>query len=317
MAVSGSTDFTLTRDELIYAAFRLLTVIKDDEDPSSWEITNAAQTLNIMMKAWQTKGIGLWLCSFVTIYLEYQKETYNLNGSTGDHATLSSVETALSADIDSGETSITVDSITGITNGDYIGVKLDDGTMQWTTINGVPAGTTIVLTAALTDDASEDAPVYTYTTKLKRPLGFIELRIRDSGDNDVPIEMVARDIMMNLPNKDSLGQANMAYYDPQLTTGVLYVWPTESNVSNRLKGTVKVTIDDVDASTDNLMFPQEWLESLKYNLAVALMPEYLHRMKSKEAANMIRETAADLKQEAMNFDGNNTSVRFIPDLRRQ
>lgn len=316
MAVSGSTDFTLTRDELIYAAFRLLTVIKDDEDPSSWEIANAAQTLNIMMKAWQTKGIGLWLCSFATIYLEYQKESYNLNGTTGDHATLSSVETALSADIDSGETDITVDSITGITSGDYIGVKLDDGTMQWTTVNGAPSGSTVVLTAALTDDAAEDAAVYTYTDKLKRPLSFIELRIRNSNDNDIPLELVARDIMMNLPNKDSLGQANMAYYDPQIGTGVLYVWPTESNVSNRLKATVKVSVDDVDASTENLMFPVEWLEALKYNLAVALMPEFLHKMKSKEAAVMIQTAAATTKQEAMNFDGNNTSVRFIPDLRR-
>jgi len=44
-----------------------------------------------------------------------------------------------------GSTSINVDDIAGFSDGDYIGITLDNGTQHKTTINGTPSGTTIVL----------------------------------------------------------------------------------------------------------------------------------------------------------------------------
>lgn len=314
MALSGSIDFTVTRDQIIYSALRLLTVIKDDEDPSKWEVDNAAQALNLMVKSWQTEGIGLWLFSFATIYLEYNKQYYNLNSSTGDHATLSSDETALGADAASGATSITVDSISGITASDYIGIELDDGTMQWTTVSGTPSGTTVNLGAALTDDASEDNVVYTYTTKMARPLSILELRSVDSSGNEIPVELVARDIfMMNTPKDMLASYPVQSYYDPQLTTGVLYVHPTASDVSCRLHATVKGTVNDFDAASNNAHFPVEWLEALKYNLAIRLAPEFSTRIKNTQMIPLVVSMARELKDQAKMFDSDNTSVRFIPD----
>ena len=44
-----------------------------------------------------------------------------------------------------GETDLVVDDITGFSDGDYIGIILDNGSEHQTTINGVPAGVTLVM----------------------------------------------------------------------------------------------------------------------------------------------------------------------------
>jgi hypothetical protein len=44
--------------------------------------------------------------------------------------------------------------VTGVATTYNIGVQLDDGTFQWTTVNGAPSGFTVTLTAVLTDSAA-------------------------------------------------------------------------------------------------------------------------------------------------------------------
>jgi len=48
-----------------------------------------------------------------------------------------------------GQTTITVDDITGFSDGDFVGITLDDGTQHQTTVNGTPAGSDIVITDAI------------------------------------------------------------------------------------------------------------------------------------------------------------------------
>lgn len=67
---------------------------------------------------------------------------------SNDTATTLSVSAVL------GETSLTVASIVGFTAGAPIGIRLDDGTQHITTINGAPAGSTIVITTGLASAAA-------------------------------------------------------------------------------------------------------------------------------------------------------------------
>jgi hypothetical protein len=53
-----------------------------------------------------------------------------------------------------------VDSITGVASGDIIGVALDTGLWHWTTVNGAPSGSTIVLTAGLPSAAGDNNIVH-------------------------------------------------------------------------------------------------------------------------------------------------------------
>lgn len=60
MATSGTTTYTVTRDTIINAALRLLGVIGTTETASTQDVTNCAEALNIMIKAWMVDGAELW-----------------------------------------------------------------------------------------------------------------------------------------------------------------------------------------------------------------------------------------------------------------
>jgi len=156
--------------------------IGDGDTPTTNQYTDGAFYLNMIMKSWHNDGMPLWALKEGYILPVSSTNTVTL-GPSGGHATLSYTHTTIGADEATGQTALTVASITGITNGDYLGIELDDGTIQWTTVNGVPSGTTVTATASLTDDASEGNHVYAYTTKIQRPLKILEAALFNSTDS--------------------------------------------------------------------------------------------------------------------------------------
>jgi len=75
--------------------------------------------------------------------------------------------TALNGGEPLGETVMAVDSSASVANSDIIGVTLDDGTIQWTTVNTVGSPTSITLTDALTGAAGDNNAVF-----VNRWIGF-------------------------------------------------------------------------------------------------------------------------------------------------
>ena len=61
-----------------------------------------------------------------------------------------------------GDTTVVVDSIANIADGDSITVQLDGGGQLITTVNGTPSSSTITITDALTDFVSVDNAVIVY-----------------------------------------------------------------------------------------------------------------------------------------------------------
>jgi hypothetical protein len=189
---------------------------------------------------------------------------------------LNFTKTELSADASSGASTITVDSITGISSGDNIGVQLDTGSLQWTTVNGAPAGSTVTLTDVLTSDADENAFVYAYTTGIQRPLDVRDVRIRlnDQDGQDVPLFDSSRSEYNDLSTKETEGKATQVYFDPQLVNAKLFVWPTADSVKDTLRFTMRRPIFDMDGANNTADVPPEWQETLIYNLAVRLAPRF-------------------------------------------
>lgn len=60
MASSGSSTFTLNLSQAITLALRKLNVLQFGASPDSISIAQATQSINIMLKAWQSEGIKLW-----------------------------------------------------------------------------------------------------------------------------------------------------------------------------------------------------------------------------------------------------------------
>jgi hypothetical protein len=64
------------------------------------------------------------------------------------------------------------------------------------------------------------------------------------------------------------------YFDPQLGTARLNVWPTAEDSRDRLVVDVDRPLQVMIDSANTYDFPQEWIEVIKYGLAVRLAPEY-------------------------------------------
>jgi hypothetical protein len=273
MTTSGTYVYSRTAAQIITEALELIGAYAADETTSSSDSTTCLASLNMMIKAWQGEGIGLWTKRDAALFLEYGETDY-LIGPSGDNVTSSWVKTEIATAADETDLTITVDDDEGIIDGDYIGIALDDGTLQWTTVSGTPAANVVTLAAALTDDAAVDNHVYTYTTKLARPVEIADMMLRDASGNERPITIKSRQEYMALPNKDDRGSINIVHYNPLLTNGKLYTWQACNDVHEYLKFTAKIPIENFDATTDTPDFPQEWLLPLSWNLAVNIAPKF-------------------------------------------
>ncbi len=60
MATSGSTDFAVTRDQLISGSLRMAGAIAQGETPTASQVTEAAEALNMFVKELQADGMPLW-----------------------------------------------------------------------------------------------------------------------------------------------------------------------------------------------------------------------------------------------------------------
>ena len=312
MATSGSTDFDRTRNEIVTAALSLLGVYAAGETPSSEDVADASVFLNMMVKAWNADGIHLWKQSEITLFCEASKNSYSL---TTSNCTASYVETALSADAASSDTALMVDSISGISNGDYLGIVLDDNTIHWTTVSGAPSGSTVTAATGLASAASSGNAVYAYTTKIGKPLRIRNIRRKTMDGTEVFMgrngDTVSRTEYMSYPNKTATGAPVQAYYDPRISTGTLFVWPSPDTDLHRIVFTGDLLLEDFDAIANTPDFPSEWLEAIVFNLAVRLGPTYGLVM-TRDKPDVVA-MAAQFKDNLLNWDREPASVMFQPE----
>lgn len=309
MVTSNTVVFRVGRDALIQGALRLCLAI-DPENTAAVtanQITNGAEALNMLVKAWEAEGLQLWERKYGAVFLQKGQLYYQLGspGPGGDHACLSTpigsgfIKTTLVSALAANATSASLVTITNtapspivfpplygmpyatagvpadpVTNGDNIGIQQTDGTIWWTTVNGVPVGNIVTLTAGPPLGANAGAFVYDYTTKLVRPLRILDGFVRQVGGNDVPCLVIPRENFNRFGQKLSSGTSIQLYYDPQENTGQLYVYPTTLDTGQTLFIEYQNPIQDFNASTDDYDLPQEWGLALKFNLALLLAPEY-------------------------------------------
>ena len=310
MATSGSTNFSLNRDNLIKSALRLINVGTEGYTPSAAEMNNAADALNMMLKAWTADGLQLWAQKKATLFLEKDEEAYSL-GTSGDHATSSYTETAMRVAATTSDTTLEVDSTTGMAASDYIGIVLDDDTLHWTTVSSVTDGDTVVITTGLASAAAVDNQVFFYRTKIYRPLRITEIVLRD-GDSDTRLNRLSREEYWGLGDKTVSGPPNQFYYDPQLDSGVLYLYPVPEDVDDTIEFVYHRPFEDFDTSTDTPDFPQEWYQAVRFGLAAVIAPEYGVPLKVRED---LKRDAAYYKREVSNWDREDAHIYIQPDIR--
>lgn len=310
MSTSGVNVFTMSAQEMVTLALRKAKVLKNDSPrPAAKHLDTGLQELNMLIKSYQTDGLQLWARERATLFLALDTNEYNL-GPSGDNATLSYVETALGADAVTSATSLTVDSITGISNGDYIGIILDDGSLHWDTVNGAPSGTTVTLTTGLASAASEDTPVYAYTTKIARPLRIIEMFRRDSDNKDVSLNINSLSEYSEQNDKLTDSTVLDAVYNPQLTNGILYLWPQPDDLTVSIEFWFHRPFDIFVNLTDTADFPSEWYKALVYGLADLLADTYSDDIQHR---SMLHKRALEYHTIVSAWDSEDVGIQLEPE----
>lgn len=245
---------------------------------------------------------------------EYKTETITLTTSDSYQATTNRFKTI---------TSITCSAATagnvkignyGISQGDFIGIQMDDGTLHWDIVSNEPAhlaGVIISLSLAysgIPDDAAEGNIVYSYTSKSIRPIEILSARLKDNTGSVTSLtRMSSIEDYLLLAQPTNVGTPNSFFYDPGVDNGTLYVWPVPTNMKQVIQCQARMPIYDVDSSAQNCYFPKEWIKAIKLNLAVELCPYF-----SRDPSQYLYAEAQKALQEAKRFENRYGTLKFNP-----
>lgn len=133
-----------------------------------------------------------------------------------------------------------------------------------------------------------------------RPYRIIEARYRDASGRDIPMLELVRQEYVDLPLKSASGIPTQFYVDIQNDAVNLYVWPVQAAVTTEtIQFTYQRRFEDVDNKINDIDIPQEWLETVAYNLAERCQPIFsTNNQRVTARAQMLLDEAMDADREA-------------------
>ena len=280
-ATSGTYIFTVTRDTIIRQAMLNIGKLDEDEAPSAQSTTDAATVLNMLVKQWQGRGdfapgLKTWTRRRGYLFLNYNSGRYSVGGG-GTGWTNTPLFTATTASAAAAASVIAIPTGTTIVAGYYIGIQLNTGALQWTTVVSV-AGTVCTITDALTAAVASGAKVYAYAALGTQPVQIEAAVLRDDTYNDVPLRLLQVRDYDSLPQKantQNRSDPGAVYYEFQLNTSYLYTDVGASmDVTKYIVLTYMEPIQDFNNALDAPEYPQEWFLALCWGLAKEICPQY-------------------------------------------
>lgn len=314
MTTSGTTQLEPVTSQIVNRALRMVGAYAVGAGPRPEQVNDAVFVLNLMLKSWQTDD-HLWLKTYCTLFLNKGQVAYNLSGATTagfSHCVTDYVQTTLAANAAAGAGSVTLDSGSYITDGDYLGIANNSGIIEWFYVNMTGAVAALFSNAGLTSAATLATAAtsgnicyaHAASAQIERPTRvFMASRklydaVSDNG-TEIPLTLFSRDEYQRLPNKTVQSKPVQAYYDPQLAAGVFYIWPTSDNATDKIVMTVDRPINIQNSDLNTYDLPMEWLECITYGLAERLWPEY---PTSGADYQMIASRYASLKEAIQSYD---------------
>ena len=147
--------------------------------------TMMARKLNMLCKQWMgtpdyAPGLKTWTNKRAYLFLQKGEGVYTLGptttatGATNKWAT-SYVTTTIGAAEAAGQTVLTMTDGSIFSDTNRIGIQLNTGYIQWTTVSGAPSGNDVTVAVALTSAAAAGNRVFGYATTAqgRRPLDIL------------------------------------------------------------------------------------------------------------------------------------------------
>lgn len=321
MATSGSFNFIQHRNSIIHDSLVTAGIVRAEETPSGEMNASAARMLNRMLKAWTAHGLQLWLHKDVIIPLVDGKRTYDLY-ETGDRYFIKkdAVETQLNGALAASATAVTVDSTTGMTAADNIGIITTGDTIHWDTIASVDTSTTLTLTTGVAAAADDNAYVVAYTTNAPRCHRITDAELYRDSNRVYPMNIIPREEYYHLSKGTNEGTPIHLYFVPAYDRAAIYVWPMPESDDMRIIANVQTQVDDLDEATDDLYYPQYWMDAIHWNLAWRLYLDYGRARGTDRYGtepNHMKAMARETLKEAMDFDTEYTEVQLEPEVKWQ
>lgn len=284
---SGSYNFFLRRNEMIKASMRAIRGLRAGSEPNAQQITDFSETLNLLLKQWQgsadfAPGLKIFSRKRLTLFLAKGQQRYLIGPSDGK-VTEQYGRTTISANEAAGQTILSITSNTDtttypgttvtMTSGDYIGIELNDGTIQWTTISGTPS-TTATVSNALTSAAGAGNYVWWFTSKAQMPLELESAVLRDQDYKDISLTIIRDPVEYEqISDKQADGDPCSVLFEPLLINAALTLDYQPSDVTKVINLLALYQSQDMDSATDEFGFSQVWQNAIKWGLAKEIAPE--------------------------------------------
>lgn len=173
---------------------------------------------------------------------------------------------------------------------------------------------------------TQGASVYTLgpggSVNILQPLRIYDARRKDNlSGQETPIQIFSEKEYLAIPNKLEEGSPIAIYFKPRheigvtshaTATGQLYLWQP-ADAYNATNTTIYFNYQrpfvNFDTTTDYIDMPQEWLDAVKWNLAVRLAPVYGTPMLEFDR---IKKIAKDLLDEVLGWDTEQQSINIYP-----
>ena len=318
MSTSGSTNFTVTTDEIITEALELLGVLGEGEDPTADQIKSSQRTLNMMAKTWQAEGLNLFAVERSTLSIVDGQESYDLGSTepiieeqfTGE---VGFAKIAGTSEVTLINASPQFDLVINQFLGYTVLIPLVDSTVHESIVIFSSPGPSGELALNFQDVVPAGVAVGAIVTWIKygaqvpvygpRPMTLLEAYYRTGPtESYIPCKILSRKEYNCLTRRGTTGYINQVYYDPQIDVSTLYVWPTgNGSGTQELQLITQRTLEDFDNSDDTPDFPQEWYMPLAFNLARSLAPKYgtpqMDYARIMQQARELYKTARDFDTE--------------------
>lgn len=279
MPTSGSVALSATANQICLLANQILAQYGANKAQlSNFDQSLSLQMLNYLMKFSQCNGGFLWKKSVAYLFMPSNTIQFTLaNATNGADCTEAYNTTFTTVQVNSGDTVINVDETVGMSVGDTFLWPSGNSTLygHGTIVN--ISNTTITLSNAITDSLSVPTQIFTYTTKIDKPLRIFQAGKRsydNSGtffDQWIPAESYD-DYEAQVSDKASSSEPVGWAYLPGTTTGNLLIRGTNGNLQRILIIVIQKQIQDLVAAngSDTLDCPNEWYRAYAWKLAADL-----------------------------------------------
>jgi hypothetical protein len=313
MAIDNTYTFALNESQIITRAMQLIGALASDESPTANDSSICSDFLNAMLKHWDgAPGLHQWKLTECTLLLNNSTSVYTLgpqstSANCSETVVYATVATAIASA--GSNATIVVNAVTGMTANDIVSLVQDDGTIVYGTISTINTGTsTLTTTITTTTTSAVGNAVFSYTSKIQKPLEIFDARRIDTSGDEIPLTEMSSQEYFELTNKSDVGTPVSFYYQPLINSTLFYVWPPSNDMTLRIRFRFSKQLSDLVTATNSPDVPQEFYLTIIYNLAVIIAPIFgrLNELdKIKPMADMFLKNIMDWDQE-------HTSIQLTP-----